>query len=288
MKELGTISRINIRKAWPNEAKDFTPWLAEHLDQLGMDLNMDLELIEVEKPTGAFSLDILAQKAGTDSLVVIENQLGRTDHDHLGKLITYASGQDASVVVWITAEVRDDHRQALEWLNSKTDTETLFFGVVVEVLQIDGSRPAPRFDVVVSPNDWQKSQKQERRQKQISARRQKYQQFFQGLIDELRKEHKFTNRKKAQPQNWYSFPSGFRDIIYSACLPTSQRGARVELSLGGDATKVYNALEARATTICSELGADLTWEPLDNKQGQRIALYHERSRGQGPSDELHT
>ena len=141
--DLASIDRVDLREVWPHEADDFTPWLAENISRLGEALGLDLELQDTEAAVGGYSLDVLATDLNRNRTVVIENQLESTDHNHLGQLLTYAAGLDASVVVWITKEFRDEHRQALDWLNQHTDDETEFFGVAVEAWKIDGSRPAP-------------------------------------------------------------------------------------------------------------------------------------------------
>src|ERR1700675_3039065 len=137
MPDFGELKPVDIRGLWPNEARDFTPWLADNIERLGAALGMDLEVSAREADIGDFSLDLLAKDLGTGRHVVIENQFGTTNHDHLGKLITYAAGIDATAIIWLTEAVREEHRQALEWLNRRTDAEIHFFAVVVEVMRID-------------------------------------------------------------------------------------------------------------------------------------------------------
>ena len=140
---------------------------------------MELELEEREASVGEFSLDLLATDLGTGRTVVIENQFGVTDHDHLGKLLTYAGGFDAATIVWLGEKIREEHRQALEWLNRRTDADTQFFGVIAEILQIDDSKPAYNFRAVVFPNEWQKTR---RGTKPVSSKSDAYRDYFQRLI----------------------------------------------------------------------------------------------------------
>ena len=157
MAELGSITNMDPRIVWPNETGDFTPWLAEHADLLGEALGLDIEITGREVAVGPFSLDLLGRDVVGERVVAIENQLGQTDHTHLGQLLTYAANLDARIVVWISPKVRDEHRETIHWLNSQAGEETGFFAVEIELLRIGESLPAPRFNVVAQPIEFQKS-----------------------------------------------------------------------------------------------------------------------------------
>jgi len=277
--QFGKIKKLNLRDVWPKEAQDFTPWLADNIGVLGEALGMELELKDTEAVVGDFSLDLLAKDLGTGHTVIIENQLSQTDHDHLGKLLTYAAGYSASAVVWIAEVVRDEHGQALEWLNQRTDEETQFFGVVVEVFRIDESKPAYSFKPVVSPSEWQKSKKR-KISGTVSAKGEAYRNYFQSLIDELREKHRFTNAKIGQPQNWYAFSSGVSNIPFAAAFVQGGK-ARTELYIDvGDGEKnkaLFDWLYEQRDEIHSKLSKELKWERLDDKRASRIAVYRDGS-----------
>lgn len=277
--QFGKIVKLNLKDIWQKEAKDFTPWLAENIGALAEALGMDLELQQTEAAVGDFSLDLLAKDLGSGHIVIIENQLTQTDHDHLGKLITYAAGFGASTVVWVAEVIRDEHRQALDWLNQRTDEETQFFGVVVEIFKIDDSKPAYSFKPVVSPSEWQKSKKRQI-SGTVSAKGEAYRNYFQDLIDELRTKYQFTNAKIGQPQSWYSFSSGVSGIALAASF-TQKGKTRTELYIdtgNGEKNKaLFDWLYDQREDIHPKLGKDLEWERLDDKKASRIALYRKGS-----------
>lgn len=270
---------MDLREAWPNEAADFTPWLAENITTLGDALGFDLELQQTEAAVGGYSLDILAIDINGAHPVVIENQLESTNHDDLGKLLTYAAGFDANVVVWLTREFPDEHRQALDWLNQRTREDTQFFGVVVELWKIDESRPAPHFKLVATPNDWREetARRSQRETPAVTSERsERYRNFFQALIDTLREEHKFTGARKGQPENWYAFSSGHRHGITYGANFTSQKQARVEVYIdhtdGEWNIQLLEGLTEHKCQIESELGYPLQWQRLESRRACRIAF----------------
>ena len=161
---LGKLQRVELRKVWPGEATEFTPWLAEkeNLDLLGDTLGMELELEAQEKDVGPYSADIFCRNTVDESWVVIENQLEKTDHSHLGQILTYAAGLSAVTIVWIAERFTDEHRAALDWLNEVSTDRAQFFGLEIEVWRIGDSRPAPKFNIVAKPNDWTKFEKAQR------------------------------------------------------------------------------------------------------------------------------
>ena len=240
---------------------------------------MELELQAQEAPVGGYSLDILAHDLGSNRPVIVENQLEGTDHDHLGKLLTYASGYDANVVVWLAREFRDEHRQALDWLNQRTDENTEFFGVVVELWKIDNSQPAVNFNLVSTPNEWRKENVSGKKQMgtTVSDRSERYRTFFQDLIDTLREDYKFTGARKGQPQNWYSFSAGHgQRVKYNASFSvTGGAKARVEVYIDNTDRdwnkRLFDKLSSQMTAIERELGESLEWERLDNRRASRIS-----------------
>ena len=282
MTELQKLSRIekgDLREAWPHEAADFTPWLAEHISELGEALGMELELQSQEARVGTFSLDLLACVSGTDRMVIIENQLEPTNHDHLGKLLTYAGGYDANVIIWVAKDFRDEHRQALDWLNQRTDENTEFFGVVVEVWKIDGSRPAPHFNLVATPNEWQREAAEKVRMSNVSDKSMRYKSFFQKLIDRLRQKQ-FTTARKAPPKSWCTFSSGYGPRAqYVASFNLGRRvGVEIYMNSDMDSNKIlFDQLMERKKAIESKLGESLEWERLDHRKASRIAIRRQGS-----------
>lgn len=273
--KLSEIQHVDLREVWPNEAADFTPWLAENIAKLGEALGLELELQSREAPVGSYSLDLLAHDLGSDRPVIIENQLEATNHTHLGQLLTYASGYDAHVAVWIAKDFKDEHRQALDWLNQRSDENTEFFGVVIEVWKIDDSRPAPHFRLVATPNDWRKGKVTTKQEGAPSERGEAYRDFFQGLIDRLREEYQYTRARKGQRQSWYSFASGFSGLTYGAQFTQGEKAAVYLWINYGEKDQneaLFDALSERKEAIESELQEPLEWQRKEDYKSCTIMV----------------
>ncbi len=280
---LAKIERVDLREAWPNEAQDFTPWLAENIAELGEALGMDLELQQTEAAVGGYSLDVLATDQNQNRPVIIENQLEATNHDHLGKLLTYAAGYDANVIVWLTREFRDEHRQALDWLNQRTGEDTQFFGVVVELWRIGDSLPAPHFKAVATPNEWRKMQV---RSTSPTPSQELNYEWRRGLIEELKQKHGFSARRTIQAKaTGLIVENPMQNVRYAAIWHKGNPGFELIAEMAGPEGRDWNqrlfeALKQQELSIengIKESGHDerVVWDSTEGRQRSRVAIYRD-------------
>ena len=259
--KLGKIKYIkDIRSVWQHEAKDFSRWLAqdENLDELSAAIGIDIVLEERESSVGSFSVDLYATEEGTDRRIIIENQLEDTNHDHLGKLITYASGKGAEVIVWIVRRARDEHRQAIEWLNQNTGVNIGFFLVEIELWQIDDSAIAPKFNVVERPNDWAKQMKNVGN---LSDTKQLQLQFWQQLSEYIKSHDTFAKEfspRKAQPQHWYDLSIGSSSYHIGLTLNTQKNRLGAEIYIPDNKDK-FAMFKEHEQEIESFIGSPMEW-----------------------------
>ena len=275
---LGRLETVDLRDVWTSEASDFTPWLAreENLSVLAKTLGLELELEAQEKDVGPFRADILCRDTVSNAWVLIENQLERTDHKHLGQLLTYASGLQAVTIIWIASDFTEEHRSTLDWLNRITDTGFHFFGLEVELWRIGDSSPAPKFNIVSKPNDWSRSVAQATRamdETDLSETRVKQLEYwtdFHSVLDEISGP---VSGNRRQPQSWMPYPIGKSGFHLSAAMIPEQR-LQVQLVISGSDTVAYfNLLHREKSQIEQELGYPLVWDLKFNRQRQRIAIY---------------
>ena len=211
---IGSLERVPIRKVWADEARDFTPWLAENTDRLSEALRMDLELEGTEIGVGRFSADIVLRDASSGLRVVVENMINETDHDHLGKVITYAAGLEATYLVLIAEKFRPEHRSALQWLNAHSTESAGFFGITLKVWRIGDSVYAPQFDVVVEPDGWVREVRAASTD-ELSGVQLHYRDFWNEFIPEFHEAHPGWSRARTPPKvNWMQFPAGRTGVQY--------------------------------------------------------------------------
>lgn len=283
MKELGRLERIELRNVWKTEAQDFTPWLArdENLALLGETLGLELELEAVERNVGPFRADILCKDAFRDNWVLIENQLERTDHTHLGQLITYAAGLDAVTIVWIASRVAEEHRAAADWLNEITDDNVRFFVLEVELWKIADSPAAPKFNVVSKPNDWSRSTASAKRvieEGDLSSTQKLQREYWDGLETKLSEQNYPINPVKPLAQSWLNHGIGRSGVSLGVSMNTRENWIRVQLALTGNTAKGYfDQLLEYKMAVEEELRFPVEWQRLEGKQEARICVTRRNS-----------
>ena len=276
--EIGTLEQVSVRSVWPKEAGDFTPWLAENVDLMSDALEMELELEGQEVSVGGYSADLVFRDLSSGALVVVENMYGSTDHDHLGKLITYAAGLDASYAVLLTETFRPEHRSALNWLNSVSTENCGFFGLSLEVWRIGDSIPAPQLRVDVQPDDWSKSvrvaKEREDSERHVLRRR-----FWEGVQSRFREDSAdWAGRGQPSRESWMSFKSrqavGF-NVVWGRTggVPHLRVEAYIDTGDADSTAEVYSYLESRRNEIEEAFGEALEWSPLEKRRASRVSSY---------------
>lgn len=274
---LGRLHKVELREAWMTEAGDFTPWLAqeENMKLLSETIGIDLEVESQEKGVGPFRADILCKDTATDDWVLIENQLERTDHTHLGQLLTYAAGLNAVTIVWISEHFTEEHRAALDWLNERTDEKINLFGLEVELWRIGDSPIAPKFNIVSQPNDWSRTVQQAASNIGVpSAHSLLHQRFWMGFKEYMENNKSIVRCQKPSLRHWMNHSIGFSGIhlisitsLWNSETSGKKPEIRVELYIDGpNFKKDYEGLEKEKEVVEKALGYPLTWyNPEESK-----------------------
>ncbi len=276
MPDFDRLQRLDLREGWRHEDADFTPWLGEteNLELLGDVVGMNLELVAREHQVGPYRADLLCRDADDESMVVIENQFGSSDHRHLGQLLTYAAGLQASTVIWVAPEFTDEHQAAINWLNEHTGDDVRFFALEIELWRIGDSPMAPKFNVAARPNEWVKAGTTVR-QKNLSPTKLAQKAYWDAFKEHAaRKGSTLFLNSRTYPQGWIVCkPYGTRSAISAAAMNTRSRELRSEVYLTGPTAKsLFDWLHERAAAIEASVGSPLIWERLDHKTAARIKM----------------
>lgn len=274
MMNLSRLEEIkDLRTVWPHEALDFTPWLSQDdniallADAVGLDIVVD----ETESTVGDFNVDILASETGTDRKIIIENQLEDTDHDHLGKLITYASGKSADVIIWVVKHAREEHKAAIEWLNNHTDEKIGFFLCEIKLYHIGTSEPAIKFEVIEKPNDWAKEVRKNGSANETQQQRYDYWVAFQDYAFQNEKFAKEFKPLKPSTKHWMNYSIGSSECCIAICQIRNRGEIYVTLYIQ-DNKQLYRSLLEQKEDIERTAGIAFSWRELPKRKASKIII----------------
>lgn len=278
-KQFGKLEKVDLRNLWNGEASDFTPWLAQedNMAELGEAIGLELEVQQQEHRVGVFRADILCKDVMTDHFVLIENQLERTDHTHLGQLMTYAAGLEAVTIIWVAKSFAEEHRAALDWLNNITDESINFFGIEIEAYKIGDSLPAPNFNIVAKPNDWTKSVKTSTTSGRVTDTQQFQLEYWIALKKHLDDFGTFLKCANPYPQHWLTFSLGKSNFNIAAICSTRDNFIRVDFNINESGSKDrFNKLKSLYEIDSkNQLGEDISWNELPNAKYSNINIKKE-------------
>lgn len=276
--QLGKLEKVPLREAWKHEALNFTNWLAEdeNLKLLSDEIGIDISFIQTEASVGKFSVDILAEEENTNRKIVIENQLESTDHDHLGKIITYASGFDAEIIIWIVKDVRDEHKQAIDWLNENTNEKINFFAINIELWKIGASPFAPKFSIISKPNNWAKALKKSTSSVSSSNTtdlKMLQLEFWTNLNEYIQNNQTTLNARTPKPKHWYDLNFGISSSKAYITLVVHNREQYCSVEVYIPKIKdIFYKLQEQKEEIEKETNLKFEWMELPEKQASRIII----------------
>lgn len=277
MKTLARLEKVDLRDYWQDEAKDFTPWLSEeeNISLLSSTIGMQLEVVGREETVGSFRADILCRDLKSNAHVVIENQLEQTDHKHLGQVITYCAGLDAAAFIWIAPSFQEEHRAAVDWLNSITNEKFNFFAIEVELFRIGDSEAAPNFKIVAKPNDWSKNVRRQVNEDEMTATKSRQLDYWTAFKEFVSAKPKSPiHVQKPAPQHWTNFAIGRSDFHLSASVNSIQKTISVQLWIEGlNAKAYYDQMYKEAyESSLTKLSEEIEWLRLDGKKSCCVNL----------------
>lgn len=270
---LGKLTKVDLREVWKHEAYDFTKWLAqkENIDLLCNEIDINMQIIQTEANVGSFAVDILAEEENTGKKIIIENQLETTNHDHLGKLITYASGLEANYIIWLFKDIREEHKNAIDWLNEISNGQIGFFAIQMELWRINDSLIAPKFNTIVSPNNWAKAVKDSQNSNSMTDSNVFQIDYWNGFTDYIKQSKSFLKPRKARAQHWYDSSIGSSQAHLAFIISIRESFIRTELYIN-DNKELYNQLFINKNEIENKLGFELVWQELPEAKASRVYI----------------
>lgn len=273
-KQISLLKKVELRNVWGHEASDFTDWLAqqENLDLLSEEIGITLKIIQKEANVGRYNVDILAEEENSGRKIIIENQLEDTNHDHLGKIITYASGYDAEIIIWIVRNYREEHQKAIDWLNEHTDEEICFYLIKLELWQIEDSNPAPKFEIIASPNEWAKAIKTISAGGEYTETKIKQFDFWTKFKNYIKDKDTKIRLQTPRYQHWYDVSIGNSDSHIALTVNSQKDLAGCELYINRN-KDLFKFLSEKKEEIEKELGEQAEW--IDSQIASSIKIRKE-------------
>lgn len=271
---IGKLKEIDVRELWKHEQYDFSEWLSKQSNISYLDDILGLTLTDVDREVyvGPYRCDLVAKDETTGIRVIIENQLESTNHDHLGKIITYASGLDASVIVWIVKEAKEEHQSAIEWLNNNTVKDINFFLIEIHAYKIGDSEPAPKFEVIEKPNDFVKQGNNNNKREGLTKSESECLYFWELFNQTVVSRGKPFNPQKPSKDHWRNIAVGTSMAHVAINLINKNNYIIVELYIDNN-KELFDKLFEQKENIESELGLKLEWDRLNTKKASRIKYY---------------
>lgn len=270
--KIGKLEKVPLREIWRNEPRDFTCWLEENLEILNDSLDLSLRVVEREGSAGTFAVDLLAEDSEGNK-AIIECQLEKTDHDHLGKVLAYLTNFEAKTAIWICSDPRPEHVKTITWLNEVTPADVSFYLVKVEGVRIGESSPAPLFSVICAPSEETKEIGKER--EEFAERHRKRLEFWRQLLAKSKERTKLHANISPSKENWIGAGAGKSGLSYQCVIGKDWGEVELYIDKGKGAAEIneqiYNALHAKKAEIESEFGENLIWDRREGVRMRRIA-----------------
>ena len=267
--KIGSLQRVDLRKVWPHEALDFTRWLENNIDELNNAIDLSLSVVEREQAAGDFSVDLVAEDESGNS-VIIENQLERSNHDHLGKLITYLTAIDAKAAIWIVKEARPEHISAISWLNESSSAS--FYLLKLEAVRIEGSPPAPLLTLIVGSSE--QSQEVGETKKELTERHLLRRQFWTALLESAKEKTSLHANTSSSQYNYVMTGAGRSGLNFRYVIQQHTSDIDLYIDRGRDADneneEIFDTLEEAKEEIEEVFGESLEWQRLEGKRACRI------------------
>jgi len=285
--QVSKLTRVPLRDVWKHEAYDFTQWLQDNIDVLNDVIDLSLVNAEREQPTGSFNIDLVAEDEDGGT-VIIENQLGKSDHDHLGKLITYRTGLDATAAVWIVSDPRPEHVAAIAWLNEANNAN--FYMIKLEAIRIGESPAAPLLTLIVGPSEEAKDVGVAK--KEIAERYAIRKHWWTMLTERASAKTKLHAHISPGQYSWIGTSAGVRGLNLNYFVTQNECGAELYIDRGKDREednkRIFDQLAAHKEEIEQAFGGSLSWERLEGKRACRIKYINDAGGYRSPEDQWPT